>query len=113
MKAQKNVVHQMLIADLKRKPSKAGLWGDLVRRLSQMNEVNVGKLAKVTKKSDVVAVPGKVLGAGEITHSITVGAEKFSGLAIAKIEGAGGKAISLAQLAEMRADGKGVRIIAG
>ena len=113
MKAQKNVVYQMLVADLKKKSAKADIWNDLTRKLSQRNEVNVGKLAKITKKSDVVAVPGKVLGAGEISHSMTVGAEKFSASAKAKIEAAGGKAVSLAQLAEMHADGKGVRIIAG
>ena len=112
---QKNIVHQELVATLKKKSkkAKAKIWEDIATKLSRDAQVNVGKLNKHTKKNDVVAVPGKVLGGGEITHPVIVGAEKFSSSARTKIEGVGGKVLSLAQLSEQFADGKGVRIIAG
>jgi len=107
----KNIVYQVLVADMKK--SKAAIWEDIAERLARNIEVNVGKLARLTKKNDVVAVPGKVLGGGEISHALVIGAEKFSGSARAKIEAVGGHAISLKELAQKHADGKGVRIIAG
>lgn len=113
MKKAKNIVHQALVSELKRKGSKAAIWDDIAVRLARNVEVNVGKLARVTKKNDVVAVPGKVLGTGELSHALIVGAENFSVSARAKIESAGGKAILLNELAEKHADGKGVKIIAG
>ena len=107
----KNIVYQALVADMKK--SKAAIWEDIAARLARNIEVNVGKLARITKKNDVVAVPGKVLGGGEIAHALVIGAEKFSVSARAKIEAVGGHPISLKELAQKHADGKGVRIIAG
>lgn len=107
----RNIVHQALVAEIKK--FKSTIWEDVAGRLARDIEVNTGKLERITKKNDVVVVPGKVLGAGEISHALVVGAEKFSSSARAKIEAAGGEAISLRELAQKHADGKGVRIIAG
>jgi len=107
----RNIVHQALVAEIKK--FKTAIWDDIAARLTRNIEVNVGKLGRTTKKNDVVAVPGKVLGAGEISHALVVGAEKFSSSARAKIEAAGGQAVSLRELAQKHADGNGVRIIAG
>ena len=107
----KNIVHQALVADIKR--VKAPIWEYIAAKLARNIEVNVGKLGRITKKNEVVAVPGKVLGGGEIPHTLIVGAEKFSASARTKIEGVGGQAVSLKELAQKHPDGKGVRIIAG
>ena len=71
-------------------------------------EVNIGKIDKLTKEGDTVAVPGKVLGNGSLTHSVNVAANSFSKSAAEKIKGAGGKALALKELKET----KNVRLIA-
>lgn len=68
--------------------------------------VNVGKLEGLGKEvnPEMLAERGlvparklvKVLGAGEITSSVTIWAHKFSGTARAKIEAAGGRCEELA-----------------
>ena len=69
--------------------------------------VNISKIAKLTKKGDTVAVPGKVVGAGTLEHSVTVAALQFSVVAKKKISDAGGNAIAIAELS----DSKNVRVI--
>ena len=41
-------------------------------------EVSIRKIDKETKAGDNVLVPGKVLGGGEMSHSITIAALSFS-----------------------------------
>ena len=67
-------------------------------------EVNVGKLAKL-RKYDTFAVPGKVLGAGEIDKPISVYALSFSREAKEKISKRG-KALPLNALAKEKAKAK-------
>ncbi|HII53989.1 50S ribosomal protein L18e [Candidatus Micrarchaeota archaeon CG08_land_8_20_14_0_20_49_17] len=62
--------------------------------------VNLWKIGKNSKQGDVVAVPGKVLSAGELSHSVTVAAFAFSAGAKQKLEKAGCKCIALSQLGE-------------
>ena len=45
---------------------------------SNRREVNVSRLANVTKNNEVVIVPGKILGAGTIGHKLTVCAFSIS-----------------------------------
>lgn len=70
---------------------------------SRRAEVNVGKLGKLTKKGEIVVVPGKVLGTGSIDHSVTVAAMKFSATAKRKIEAAGGKIMDIPALEDKKA----------
>ena len=93
----------------------ARIWRDLAEKLSKRSRariaVNVSKINRYTKSGDVVAVPGKVLGAGFLDHPVTVAAFKFSKSALEKIAQAGGKAISLEQLVEENPKGSNVRVI--
>ena len=70
---------------------------DLARQLSkparQKKGVNMTRIQKTDSHS--VVVPGKVLGAGEITRAVTVYALDFSKEARKKITAAGGKCLSL------------------
>ena len=56
---------------------------------------------------------GKVLGAGVIEHSITIGAVSFSETARVKIKNAGGTVMLIEKLVETNPDGKGVKIFVG
>lgn len=97
------------------KKTKAPLWKDLERRLlnsrSNRREVNLDKLSKFTKEGDVIIVPGKLLGAGNLGHSVIVFAYSVSKLASKKVKEAGGQILALADLVEKYPHGSGVKII--
>jgi large subunit ribosomal protein L18e len=60
--------------------------------------VNVSKIDKIAKANESIAVPGKVLGAGEIKKAVNVYAWTFSKSAKDKIEKAGGKCTLIEEL---------------
>jgi large subunit ribosomal protein L15 len=67
--------------------------GDLARLDEKVSEVNAESLAKAGLiRSGVTML--KVLGDGEITRALKVTAQKFTGSAKAKLEKAGGQAIT-------------------
>ncbi|MEM1539489.1 MAG: 50S ribosomal protein L18e [Candidatus Bathyarchaeia archaeon] len=95
--------------------NKAEIWRALAKHLAKSRRkrvvVNVSRLNRHTLKNDVVAVPGKVLGSGELDHPITVAAFAFSEKAEEKIKKAKGKCLSLMELAKKNPKGSGVKII--
>jgi large subunit ribosomal protein L18e len=97
------------------KKNKAPIWRALERELARprrnRREVNVGALADNTDDGQVIVVPGKVLGSGEIGHKLTLCAITISESATKKIIACGGKLVSLSNLVEQYPDGKGVRVI--
>jgi len=95
--------------------NKVSIWRDIAERLVKSRRrrisVNLSRLDRYTSKNETVAVPGKVLAAGEITHPITVAAFTFSGKAEEKIKAARGKCISFSDLAKKNPKGSNVKII--
>jgi large subunit ribosomal protein L18e len=89
----------------------ARLADDLKRPLRIKREVNISKINRFTKDGEVIVVPGKVLGGGELDHKVTISAFKFSSSALAKLEKNGSKIVPLAKLAEESINGKRIRII--
>jgi large subunit ribosomal protein L18e len=73
--------------------------------------VNVLKLARETNPGESVIIPGKVLGTGELNHAISVSAYSFSPTARKKIVNAGGKCLSLGELAKQNPRGSGINRI--
>lgn len=106
-----------LIESLKKESREKGaaIWRDIALRLEKPNrswaEVNLSRLERYTEEGDVIVVPGKVLGAGNLNKKLVVAAYKFSGSARKKIEGAGGKSLTIAQLVHEVPDGSGVTIM--
>ncbi|UCF09202.1 MAG: 50S ribosomal protein L18e [Thermoplasmata archaeon] len=106
-----------LISDLKKNAHKnrAPIWKDVAKRLEKPQrswaEVNIRKLALHTKKNEVVIVPGKLLGGGNMNFPVTVAAFSFTKTAKIKIQKAGGKSVSIPELVKMHPKGKDVRII--
>lgn len=92
---------------------KTKIWGDVLNRLEDGNEINIDHLSRVTKKNDVVVVPGKVLGGGMIDHPVIIGAKMFSQSAQKKITNARGKCMTLENLIAKYPDGKGLRLLVG
>ena len=97
------------------KTNKAPIWRALEEELAgpraNRREINVRRLAEITKADEVVVVPGKVLGTGNLGHKLTVCAFSISETAAKKIVDSGGKVMAFDDLINNYPDGKGVRII--
>ncbi len=97
------------------KRNKAPIWRALQEELrgprANRREINVRRLAEITKAEEVVIVPGKVLGTGSLGHKLTVCAFSISETAAKKIIESGGKVVTFDDLIDKHPDGKGVRII--
>ena len=74
-------------------------------------EVNLSQLNRVCKEKEIIIVPGKVLSSGTLKKPITVAAASFSMFAVEKIQGAGGKTMSIDELIKTNPKGKNVRIV--
>src|SRR5574338_238971 len=94
------------------KKTKAPIWRALEQELAgpraNRREINVGRLAEISEPGQVLVVPGKVLGTGNLGHKLTVCAYSVSEGAPKKITSAGGKILSFEELAKKHPDGRGV-----
>jgi large subunit ribosomal protein L18e len=95
--------------------NEASVWRKVAEMLSKPNRrriaVNISRISRYAKENDEVVVPGKVLGAGTISHPVTVAAFAFSEQARAKIIEAKGKCLTITELAESNPKGSNVKII--
>jgi large subunit ribosomal protein L18e len=98
-----------------KRQNEADIWLDIAERLAKPRRkritVNLSRINRYTQKNEVVAVPGKVLGAGELNHPITVGAFAFSDKAEEKIKARRGKCVSFFDLVKKNPKGSKVKII--
>ena len=112
-----NPILQRLIQELKKRSREQSinLWRriatDLETQTRQRRVVNLSTINRYTKESDIIVVPGKVLGAGTLNHKLIISAFQFSNGAKEKIEKAGAKIIPLLELSKENPSGKGIRII--
>lgn len=114
----KNEQLQTLIRELKTASStnNAPVWRAIAENLERPSRnqaaVNLAKLNRFTKQGEVIVVPGKVLGDGELDHSITVAALGFSESATVKLKGSKATVISITELLKKDPKGKAVRVLA-
>src|SRR3990172_11884072 len=105
-----------LISGLKKqsREKEVPLWRDIASRHERptrnYSEVNLSRINRYTKEKDLILVPGKVLGAGELNHQLTVAAVSFSEGARNKIIEAGGSCLSIQELMNKNPEGSRVRI---
>jgi large subunit ribosomal protein L18e len=99
----------------KARESNAAIWRDVADKLSSSKRrrvaVNLSRLNRNTKARETVVVPGKVLGAGNLNHAISVAAFSFSAQARIKIAKARGKCLSISDLLKAKPDGSNVKIM--
>ncbi len=95
--------------------NKAPIWRALKEELAgsraNRREINVRRLAEITKGDEVVIVPGKVLGTGSLGHKLTICAFSISETAAKKVIESGGRVVTFDDLIKRHPNGKGVRII--
>ncbi len=107
-----NMIKELRKASTK---NKAPIWSKLAVMAQKPSIakriVNIKKLNDITKENDVVVVPGKVLGTGNIAHKITLCSFSISTSAAKKVLSAGGKIINYSEMISKFPTGKGVKII--
>jgi large subunit ribosomal protein L18e len=95
--------------------TQANIWLDVAEHLAKSNRqriaVNLSQINRHTEKSEVIVVPGKVLGTGALNHPITVAAFGASEKAKEKLAAAKAKYLSIPELVEENPKGAYVKII--
>jgi len=111
-----NQVVLHMVKDLKQasKKNEAPIWSRLadlaLKSSSSKRVVNLTRISKTTKDNDVLFVPGKVLGTGNISHKITLSSFSMSVTAAKKIIQTGGSIITYSDMIKKYPTGKGVII---
>lgn len=112
----KNDNTEKLIQELRKAAieQKVALWkrvaDDLDAPMRQRRAVNIFSIDKNADDGEIVVVPGKVLGEGNLTKKVTVVAFSFSDSALEKINKSG-KAMSFAELMASNPKAQKVRIL--
>jgi large subunit ribosomal protein L18e len=95
--------------------NEAGIWLDVAEYLAKPRTlrvaVNLSQINRSTKRSDVIVVPGKILGTGSINHAITIAAFAASDKAKEKLGAAKAKYLSIQELLEKNPKGSNIKII--
>jgi len=105
-----------MIKDLKQasKKNEAPIWSRLaelaIKPSTSKRVVNLTRINKITKDNDVLFVPGKVLGTGNITHKIILSSFSMSTTAAKKIIQTGGTIRTYSDMIKKYPTGKGVMI---
>ena len=105
-----------MIKDLKQasKKNEAPIWSRLaelaMKSSSSRRVVNLTRINKSTKENDVLFVPGKVLGTGNLSHKIILGSFSISTTAAQKIIKNGGKIMKYSDMIKKYPTGKDVII---
>ena len=106
-----------MIKDLKQasKKNEAPIWSRLaelaIKPSTSRRVVNLTRINKITKDNDVLFVPGKVLGTGNISHKIILSSFSMSTTAAKKIIQTGGTIMTYSDMIKKYPTGKGVIII--
>ena len=105
-----------MIKDLKQasKKNEAPIWSRLAKLATKPSSskrvVNLSRINKTTKDNDVLFVPGKVLGTGNISHKIILSSFSMSTTAAKKIIQTGGNIMTYSDMIKKYPTGKGVMI---
>jgi len=97
---------------LKKLAKESRFWRAILKEANRPRRVvNVYKLNRYTKSGEIVFVPGKLLGFGNIDHPVTVSAFALSKSAYEKVIRAGGNVLSMEDFMKLYPKGRGVKII--
>lgn len=84
---------------------------DLERPTRMRRAVNLSRINRFAKEGELVLIPGKVLGSGQLSRRLTIAAWSISGQALERVREANGEFLTIAELLAKNPDGKNVRII--
>ena len=111
-----NQVVLHMVKDLKQasKKNEAPIWSKIadlaLKPSSSKRTINLTRINRITKESDILFVPGKVLGTGNLSHKITLSSFSISTTAANKIIQSGGNIMTYSDMIKKFPTGKGVII---
>ncbi len=104
--------HRKLIRDLWK--TRRRIWRTISKKLSGPRrnrvEANLKRINNKTKDGDIIVVPGKVLGIGDLNHKLTIACLTCSKSAREKIVDSGSTLLSIEELVEKNPEGKNIKI---
>ncbi len=112
-----NIMLRKLVRELERvsKNYNAPVWGYVAELLSRPSRkrvaVNLSRLNRYVKDGDVVVVPGKVLGMGDLDKKITLAVVSISLNAFGKVKASGSRLVHIKDLIYEKPEGSGVKVI--
>ncbi|MEZ0247954.1 MAG: 50S ribosomal protein L18e [Thermoproteus sp.] len=112
-----NIQLRMLIRFLKKaaKSNDAPIWAYVAELLSkprrQRAAVNLAKLNGLVNDGDVVVIPGKLLGYGDLQKRVTIAAVGASKRAVEIVLKSGGQLVSIPELIKKNPKGSNVKVI--
>lgn len=112
-----NLNIKKLIVSLEKqsKKEKVKVWAYLAEKIAMPKRkrvaVNIDKIERLSKKDEVVIVPGKLLSKGLLTKPLKVASLNASRNAVSKITDAKGEYLSIEELMKKNPKGKKVRVI--
>jgi large subunit ribosomal protein L18e len=92
IKMKTNIQLKSLVTELRKLSNQENkkLWAKVAEEFQKptrnSRSINLNKINHLTKENDIVIVPGKVLGNGELQHKITIAAFKISSQAHEKLK---------------------------
>ncbi|MFP4403108.1 MAG: 50S ribosomal protein L18e [Candidatus Woesearchaeota archaeon] len=91
------------------------LWAKIAKDLKKSTRnskiINLNKINHLTKENDVVVVPGKILGNGELEHKLTIIGLKISSQAKDKLKQSKSEFYLLDEIIQKNPKIKNVRIL--
>jgi len=107
-----NYYVRKLVRDLWK--TKRRIWKKVSKKISgprrNLVEANLYRINKKTKNNDVIVVPGKILGIGDLDHKLTIACLSSSKSAKKKIEASGSKLITINELLEKNPKGENIKV---
>jgi len=111
----KNLKETIVFLEKTSKKNNSGIWKKVAEKISKPRrlhaQVNLGKISRLTKPNDKIVVVGKVLGAGSLSHAVEIASIAASEGTRGKVKKAGGKLVSIREMAEANPKGSGIVIL--
>jgi large subunit ribosomal protein L18e len=91
------------------------IWNTVAKYLSktqpQRTAVNLSKINRYSEKDEILIIPGKVLGTGNLKHNVTIAAFASSEKAREKIKKAKSTYLSIKEIIKKKPKGQKIKII--
>lgn len=112
---RESLTRKRLLNDLRKAGAKRPVWKRVREILAGASrreaQVNLYRLNKLSKKDEVVVVPGKLLGVGALDHPLTVAYVEASKTALLGLKQSKATVVPLEAFLKDRANEKNIKIV--
>lgn len=91
------------------------VWLSMAKKIinssKNYSSLNLSKINRYTKENEIIVVPGKILGSGDLNHKLTISALGCSLSALNKIKSINAAYIPIEELIKKNPIGNGIKIL--